>query len=156
MGVGRTFAEAFGKAQHRAGIDYPTKGTVFLSVREVDRGAIITVAQSLDKLGFKLVATRGTRLVIEQAGITCGQARKVQEGRPHIVDMIKNHEINLIVNTTEGTQAIKDSYEIRREALQEKVTYTTTIAGAWALCQAIAYVDEEQVYSLQNLHKGIQ
>jgi carbamoyl-phosphate synthase large subunit len=156
MGVGRTFAEAFGKSQHGAGIDFPTEGTAFLSVREVDRNAIITVAQSLDELGFKLVATRGTRLVIEAAGIACGQARKVQEGRPHIVDMIKNHEINLIVNTTEGTQAIKDSYEIRREALQEKVTYTTTIAGAWALCQAIAYVDEEQVYSLQSLHKGIQ
>ncbi|HHL19310.1 MAG TPA: carbamoyl-phosphate synthase large subunit, partial [Thiothrix sp.] len=156
MGVGCTFAEAFGKAQHGAGIDFPTKGTAFLSVREVDRNAIITVAQSLDELGFKLVATRGTRLVIEAAGIACGQARKVQEGRPHIVDMIKNNEINLIVNTTEGTQAIKDSYEIRREALQEKVTYTTTITGAWALCQAIAYVDEEQVYSLQSLHKGIQ
>ncbi len=156
MGVGRTFAEAFGKSQHGAGIDFPTQGTAFLSVREVDRNAIITVAQSLDELCFKLVATRGTRLVIEAAGIACGQARKVQEGRPHIVDMIKNHEINLIVNTTEGTQAIKDSYEIRREALQEKVTYTTTIAGAWALCQAIAYIDEEQVYSLQSLHKGIQ
>ncbi len=156
MGIGRTFAEAFGKSQHGAGIDFPTEGTAFLSVREVDRNAIIAVAQSLDELGFKLVATRGTRLVIEAAGIVCGKAQKVQEGRPHIVDMIKNHEINLIVNTTEGTQAIKDSYEIRREALQEKVTYTTTIAGAWALCQAIAYVDEEQVYSLQSLHKGIQ
>ena len=80
---------------------------------------------------------------------------KVREGRPHIVDMIKNDEVNLIVNTTDGKKAINDSYEIRREALQGKVTYTTTITGAWALCEAMAFKDKEQVYSLQDLHQGL-
>ncbi|MEE9303029.1 MAG: carbamoyl-phosphate synthase large subunit [Thiotrichaceae bacterium] len=154
MGVGATFAEAFGKSQYAASVDIPNSGTAFLSVREADQEAIVDIARMLLEQGFKLVATRGTRRKIEKAGYACGEAKKVREGRPHIVDMIKNKEIDLIVNTTEGKQATKDSYEIRSEALHGKVTYTTTISGAWALCQSIAHKEDVKVYSLQNLHKG--
>ncbi len=153
MGVGKTFAEAYGKSQRAASVDFPTKGgTVFLSVREADRKAVVEIAKLLQKLGFKLVATRGTARELQQAGLECGIVNKVHEGRPHIVDLIKNEEVNLIVNTTEGKKAIADSYEIRREALQGKVTYTTTITGAWALCQAMEHQDKEEVYRLQDLH----
>ncbi len=154
MGVGANFAEAFGKSQYAAGVVIPESGTAFLSVREADQNSIVEVADLLVQQGFKLVATRGTRRTINKAGIECGEAKKVREGRPHIVDMIKNGEIDLIVNTTEGKQSTKDSYEIRAQALQGRVTYTTTISGAWALCQSIAHADETKVYSLQNLHKG--
>jgi carbamoyl-phosphate synthase large subunit len=153
MGVGKTFAEAYGKSQRAASVDFPTKGgTVFLSVREADRKAVVGIAKLLQKLGFTLVATRGTARELQQAGLECGIVNKVHEGRPHIVDLIKNEQVNLIVNTTEGKKAIADSYEIRREALQGKVTYTTTITGAWALCQAMEHQDEEEVYRLQDLH----
>ncbi len=153
MGVGKTFAEAYGKSQRAASVDFPTKGgTVFLSVREADRKAVVGIAKLLQKLGFKLVATRGTARELQQAGLECGIVNKVHEGRPHIVDLIKNEQVNLIVNTTEGKKAIADSYEIRREALQGKVTYTTTITGAWALCQAMEHQDKEEVYRLQDLH----
>jgi carbamoyl-phosphate synthase large subunit len=155
MGVGTTFAEAYGKSQHAASIDFPSAGRAFISVREADRERVVEVAKMLVEQGFSLVATRGTQRTLEAAGVVCDKVNKVREGRPHIVDMIKNGDIDLIVNTTEGKKAIKDSYEIRREALQGKVTYTTTLTGAWALCQAMAYTDKEKVYSLQNLHKGI-
>ncbi len=156
MGVGETFAEAFGKSQYAAGVDIPTQGTAFLSVREADQDGIVDIARLLVEQGFELVATRGTRRIIEEKGIACGEAKKVREGRPHIVDMIKNQEIDLIVNTTEGKQAIKDSYEIRAEALHGKVTYTTTMTGAWALCQSIAHTKSINVHSLQELHKETQ
>ena len=157
MGVGRSFAEAYGKSQRGASIDFPEKtGKAFLSVREADRKYVVDVAQRLIDLGFSLVATRGTSRLLNEAGLECSPVNKVREGRPHIVDMIKNDEINLIVNTTEGKKAINDSYEIRREALQGKVTYTTTITGAWALCEAMAFTDSEQVYRLQDLHEGIE
>lgn len=154
MGVGKTFAEAFSKSQRGAGIEFPDSGTAFVSVREHDRGVILPIAKMLIEQGFELVATRGTRRALMEAGLECAETRKVQEGRPHIVDMIKNGNIDLIINTTEGKQAIKDSYEIRREALQGKVTYTTTIAGAWAMCQAMAHGSTRSVYRLQDLHKG--
>ena len=153
MGVGKTFAEAFGKSQHAASIDFPKQGgTAFLSVRENDREAVLEVAKLLQELDFKLVATRGTARTLKAAGFDCEQINKVREGRPNIVDLVKNEQINLIVNTTEGKKAIEDSFEIRREALQGKVTYATTITGAWALCQAMTHVDEEQIYKLQDLH----
>jgi len=110
------------------------------------------VAKLLQDLDFDLVATRGTARELEKAGFTCKVVKKVREGRPNIVDLVKNKEVNLIVNTTEGKKAIEDSFEIRREALQGKVTYTTTITGAWALCQAMMYKDKEEVYKLQDLH----
>ena len=153
MGVGKTFAEAYGKSQRAASVDFPTKGgTAFLSVREADRKSVVDIARLLQKLDFKLVATRGTARELQAAGMDCGIVNKVHEGRPHIVDLIKNEEVNLIVNTTEGKKAIEDSFEIRREALQGKVTYTTTITGAWALCQAMEHQDKEEVYRLQDLH----
>jgi carbamoyl-phosphate synthase large subunit len=124
-------------------------------VREADRKYILDIAKRLIDLDFSLVATRGTARLLTDAGLQCDSVNKVREGRPHIVDMIKNDEVNLIVNTTDGKKAINDSYEIRREALQGKVTYTTTITGAWALCEAMAFKDKEQVYSLQDLHQGL-
>ena len=153
MGVGKTFAEAFGKSQHAASINFPQQGgTAFLSVRENDRKAVLDVAKLLVELDFKLVATRGTARALEAEGFSCQSINKVREGRPNIVDLVKNDQVNLIVNTTEGKKAIEDSFEIRREALQGKVTYTTTITGAWALCQAMMHNGEEQVYKLQDLH----
>jgi carbamoyl-phosphate synthase large subunit len=156
MGVGETFAEAYGKAQRAAGECYPKGGIAFLSVRKPDREGIVKVASMLVELGFSVVATRGTARKLEAAGVECKTVKKMREGRPNIVDMIKNEEIAFIVNTTEGEQSTLDSYEIRREALQHKVTYTTTLSGALASCMAMAYQDEERVYGLQELHQSIQ
>jgi len=155
MGVGRTFGEAFGKAQAGAGADLPVKGKAFVSVRERDKEGVVSIAKQLNELGFELVATGGTARVIEAAGIEVTMVNKVNEGRPHIVDSIKNNEISLIVNTTEGKQAIADSYTIRGAALQHKVAYTTTLAGAGATCQALQQIGEEAVYVLQDLHKEV-
>ena len=153
MGVGMSFAEAFAKAQQSAGVDLPAGGRVFVSVRDADKAAAVGVARDLTAAGFKILATRGTAHVLEQAGVACQQVHKVGEGRPHIVDMIKNDEISLIVNTTEGKQAIADSYEIRRAALQRKVTYTTTLAGAKAMALVYKQPGVSHVYCLQQLHQ---
>ncbi len=154
MGVGAGFAEAFGKASLAAGERLPTGGTAFISVCEADKPAGVEVARSLINFGFELVATGGTARAIEQAGLTVTPVNKVLEGRPHIVDKIKNDEINLIVNTTEGKQAIRDSFTIRRSALQHKVFYTTTMAAAHAVCQALFFENEDDpaVRRLQDLH----
>jgi len=152
MGVGTSFAEAFGKSQRAAGVDYPNKGVAFLSVRSVDRDGVVEIAQLLSTLGFSLVATRGTARTLNAADIHCDVVNKMREGRPNIVDRIKNEDIHLIINTTEGEQSTLDSYEIRREALQHKITYTTTLSGAWALCQAMNYTQQETVYRLRDLH----
>ncbi|MEC8811910.1 MAG: carbamoyl-phosphate synthase large subunit [Ketobacter sp.] len=152
MGVGDEFGEAFGKASLGAGEKLPTKGTVFISVRESDKPAAVDVARQLTELGFKLVATGGTARMIKDAGLEVKQINKVKEGRPHIVDAIKNKDVDLIVNTTEGTQAVADSYHIRREALQNKVAYTTTITGAQAICAALNSDVEIVVRRLQDLH----
>ncbi len=153
MGVGKSFGEAFAKAQLAAGVDLPKEGKVFLSVREADRKKLPGLGQSLIDLGFSLVATRGTAAVLKEAGVEVQEVNKVTEGRPHIVDMIKNGEISLIVNTTEGRQAVADSFGIRRSALQEQVAYTTTIAGARATVAAMDYIDERRVSTLQDLHQ---
>ncbi len=153
MGVGRSFGEAYAKAQIGAGVDLPRSGCAFLSVRETDKPGIVEVGRQLIELGFKLVATHGTARVLEKAGLEVKGVNKVTEGRPHIVDMIKNDEIDLIVNTTEGSQAIADSATIRSNALQHKVTYTTTLAGGMALCTALKEPDLTRVNSLQDLHK---
>jgi carbamoyl-phosphate synthase large subunit len=152
MGVGETFAEAYGKAQRAAGVDYPHGGVAFLSVRKPDRAGIVQVAQMLVALGFSIVATSGTARTLKEANVLCKVVKKMREGRPNIVDMIKNEEIAFIVNTTEGEQSTLDSYEIRREALQHKITYATTLSGACAFCEAMAYEEEEKVYRLQDLH----
>ncbi len=155
MGVGRTFGEAFLKASLGAGVSLPYHGTAFISVRDADKKSILSVAQNLAKLGFNLVASSGTAKVITDADIKCEIVNKVGQGRPHIVDIIKNDQINLIVNTTEGRQAIADSSTIRRAALQHKVTYTTTIAGAEAMCDAMEYECEGNVNCLQTLHEEL-
>jgi carbamoyl-phosphate synthase large subunit len=156
MGVGETFAEAFGKAALAAGEHYPDSGTAFISVRDTDKAAAVKVAGKLATLGFRLLATHGTAAAIRAAGIDVTPVNKVVEGRPHIVDMIKNEQVNLIINTTEGKQAIRDSFTIRRSALQHKVTYTTTIAAARAICEALELEDGEiDVRRLQELHSVV-
>jgi carbamoyl-phosphate synthase large subunit len=156
MGVGRSFGEAFAKSQLAAGTDLPRSGLAFLSVRDADKNAAVDVARELVALGFELLATRGTAQLIDSAGIPCTLVNKVAEGRPNIVDRIKNDEISFIVNTTEGKQAIADSFAIRRTALQYKVTYTTTIAGARATVLALKTLDATDVNRLQDLHKELQ
>jgi carbamoyl-phosphate synthase large subunit len=152
MGIGKSFAEAFAKGLIAAGGSIPESGTVFLSVRDNDKMGIVDLARDLRARGFDLVGTGGTAKVIRAAGIDCKQVNKVKEGRPHIVDMIKNDEIVLIVNTTEGRSAIADSYAIRREALMHSVSYTTTLSGGKATCMAMSYRHVEEVYRLQSLH----
>ena len=152
MGVGASFGEAFAKAQLAAGGGLPDGGKVFISVRDEDKAGAVEVARCLLTHGFKLFATRGTAASLQLAGLDCVIANKVNEGRPHIVDMIKNDEFSLIVNTTKGKQAIIDSYSIRREALNRRVTYTTTLSGARALCLALSHRSNTTVHRLQDLH----
>jgi carbamoyl-phosphate synthase large subunit len=156
MGVGRSFAEAFARSQQGAGITFPTGGKAFISVREADKRGVVSVAKQIAELGFDIVATSGTAAVLKENGIACEPVFKVNEGQPHIVDMIKNDDINLIINTTEGKQAIADSGTIRSNALQHKVTYTTTLAGAEAMCLAMKQGELTEVYRLQDLHKEIK
>ena len=154
MGLGETFAEAFAKAAVGAGEVFPTSGKAFISVRDPDKAGAIAVASQLVELGFSLLATRGTHKVLTEAGLKCQRVNKVLEGRPHIVDMVKNGDVDLIINTTEGKQAIADSSLIRRSALANKVSYTTTLAGAEAICQALVFGEEKTVRRLQDVHKG--
>ena len=156
MGIGDSFGEAFAKAQLGAGVVLPTRGRVFISVRERDREHAVALGRELVDKGFKLVATSGTGKALKAAGIECKQVNKVFEGRPHIVDMIKNGDIALIINTTEGKKAIEDSYTIRASALQHKVSYTTTIAGANATVLALDYLKVNNVTRLQDLHNVIK
>jgi carbamoyl-phosphate synthase large subunit len=156
MGVGTTFGEAFVKSQLAAGITLPTSGRVFLSVKASDKPRTVAVARDLVDLGFSLVATKGTAAVIAAAGIPVTPVNKVIEGRPHIVDMIKNHEIAMVVNTVEEKRsAIADSRTIRTSALQSRVVTYTTIAGAEAAVQGMRHLDELRVYDLQGLHKTL-
>ena len=155
MGVGTTFAEAYGKAELGASDEIPASGTAFVSVRERDKAQVPELAKQLSDLGFKLVATKGTATLIEQAGIPVTLVNKVQEGRPHIVDMIKSDKIDLIINTTEGRQAISDSSAIRSSAEQHRVYYTTTMAGGSAVCQALSYQGGTTVRRIQTLNQEI-
>ncbi len=155
MGVGRDFGAAFGRAHEAAGIRKPPLGKVFLSVRDADKERLLPIARDILARGYGLVATRGTSAHLNGHGLACEHINKVLEGRPHIVDLIKNGEIVYIVNTTEGKQAIADSYSIRREALQQRVTYSTTIAGARALLHSLDSRDGGSVHSLQDLHKEL-
>jgi len=153
MGVGNTFAEAFVKSQLAAGVKLPASGKVFISVRNSDKPKVVEIARTLSKLGFSLLATRGTATALVEAGLQVAPINKVAEGRPHIVDMIKNGEIVMIVNTVEDRRsAIQDSYSIRRSALQARVTYFTTIAGARAACTGMQHMQELTAYSVQGLH----
>jgi len=151
MGIGKSFGAAFAKALLGAGQSIPNRGCAFVSVREADKSPLIPIAKDLVALGFSIVATQGTAKTLQDAGISCEPVNKVTEGRPHIVDKIKNDEIDFILNTTEGEQAIADSFTIRRSAVQHKVAYTTTIAGGRAICLALRYETRDQVISLQDL-----
>jgi carbamoyl-phosphate synthase large subunit len=155
MGVGDSFAEAFGKATLAAGECLPTGGRAFISVKDSDKAGVIQVARDLVELGFSLVATRGTARVLMDARIEVDIVNKVTEGRPDISDMLKNERVDLIVNTTEGRQAIADSAVIRRLALQNKVCYTTTLAGGEAFCIAIRFGKGNDVRRLQDLHESM-
>jgi len=155
MGVGKTFGEAYGKSQLAASDPIPEAGRVFLSVRDPDKAQLAALASDLQSLGFKLCATRGTAEHIAKAGIEVQAINKVMEGRPNITDAIKNGEIDFIINTTEGKQAIKDSFAIRRDALQHNVCYTTTMAGGRASVEALRHRAQMAVYCLQEMHAGI-
>ena len=156
MGVGKTFAEAFVKSQMGAGIKLPTGGKAFISVKNADKPKAEEIARTLQELGFGIVATKGTAAHLQKCGIACEPVNKVLEGRPHIVDMVKNREITLIINTVEeDKRSIRDSWSIRNAALQGRVTYYTTISGARAACVGMQHLTELKVYDLQSLHKLI-
>ncbi|MDN3986848.1 carbamoyl-phosphate synthase large subunit [Zwartia vadi] len=159
MGVGETFGEAFVKSQMAASVNLPQSGTAFISVKNADKPKAVQVARGLHALGFKVVATRGTAAAIQEAGIPVQLVNKVAEGRPHIVDMLKNGEVSLVINTVEERRnAITDSRAIRTQALAARVTYYTTIAGALAAVEGMQYLREGlgiKVYSLQDLHRSL-
>jgi len=156
MGVGKTFGEAFVKSQLGAGVRLPSTGKVFLSVKGSDKPRAVRVARDLVGMGFSVVATKGTAAAISAAGIAVTMVNKVAEGRPHVVDMIKNQEIALVINTVEEKRsAIADSRAIRTSALAARVTTYTTIAGAEAAIEGIAHLDTLHVYDLQGLHKTL-
>ncbi|WP_394537430.1 carbamoyl-phosphate synthase large subunit [Lysobacter enzymogenes] len=155
MGVGQNFGAAMARAQEAGGIKAPPVGKVFISVRDPDKQRVLPVAQELLRRGYSLVATRGTQAFFAEHGVACEGINKVTDGRPHIVDLIKNGEIVYIINTTEGRQAISDSFSIRREALQQRVTYSTTVSGARALVNSLDYRGQGPVWSLQELHAQI-
>jgi carbamoyl-phosphate synthase large subunit len=156
MGVGGTFAEAFVKAQLAASVRMPESGKVFLSVKDADKDKVVELGQILDSLGFELIATRGTAAALADAGLEVAAVNKVMEGRPHIVDMIKNGEVVMIINTVDERRAsIQDSYSIRRSALQGRVSCFTTMAGARAACTGMRDMKEMRVYSVQELHAAL-
>ncbi len=157
MGVGETFAEAYLKAQLGAGERMPAIGKVFLAVRDEDKSSVVQVATNFQSLGYGLCATRGTAAFLAQHGINVQVVNKVTEGRPHIVDAIKNGEIALVVNTVSSDmQSIQDSHSIRRSALNMRVPLYTTIAGALAMSEGVSQLSHTQVYSIQNLHQRVK
>ena len=159
MGIGESFGEAFVKSQMAASVNLPESGTVFLSVKGRDKPRAVEVARGLHGLGFRIVATRGTAAAISEAGIPVSVVNKVTEGRPHVVDMLKNGEISLVINTVEERRnAIADSRAIRTQALAARVTFYTTIAGASAAVEGMQYLRGAhglKVYPLQDLHRSL-
>ncbi|HED12172.1 MAG TPA: carbamoyl-phosphate synthase large subunit [Gammaproteobacteria bacterium] len=153
MGTGRSFGEAFGKAQWAAGVAIPPQGQALISLRKADQQAAVVLAHYLSKHGFSLFATQGTAEVLRAAGIEVSPVNKVTEGRPNVVDQIKNEEINLIINTTQGKRSLADSYTIRREALNHKIAYYTTLAAARAACDAHRSGQDIHINQLQELHQ---
>ena len=153
MGSGKTFGEAFLKASLGASVRLPMSGRAFLSVRDNDKVGLVQVALDLIAAGFELVATRGTCDALEQAGLACQSINKLKQGQPHILDEIKNNRIDLIINTTDGRTAVSDSYYIREEAIGRKIPYTTTLAGAAAICSALSVADDGPVYRLDDIHQ---
>ncbi|HUY82932.1 MAG TPA: carbamoyl-phosphate synthase large subunit, partial [Steroidobacteraceae bacterium] len=155
MGTGYSFGEAYAKAQAASGVVLPTRGLCFISVRDRDKPAAVQLARMLVERGFELAATGGTAQALRDSGIICRRVNKVREGRPHVVDMIKNDEVALIVNTTEGKQAVRESRPIRREAVARRVTYYTTVAAGRATCDALDHLGDIAVNRLQDLHKEL-
>lgn len=155
MGVGRTFGEAFGKATLASNVNMPKRGIAFISVRDRDRSHAVDIAGQLINQGFRIVATRGTCRAITDAGLACSAVNKLQQGRPNIMDQLKNREIDYIVNTVEGSKAVHDSRYIRSQALAGHVPYVTSIAAARAMCRALDEIDSNDIYSLQQLHQEI-
>ncbi len=155
MGVGTSFAEAYARAQEGAGVALTQGGAALLSLRDADKPASVDLARMLEQNGFDLIATHGTASFLARHGVSCKRINKVREGRPHIVDLIRNDEVNLIVNTTEGRASILESHEIRSEAVRKNVTYFTTLAAADAACRAIEHFGAGTVSRLQDLHERI-
>ncbi len=155
MGVGKTFGEAFAKAQRAAGVSLNETGKVLISIRDADKAKAPDIARMLVNKQYEIVATGGTAKFLKESGIPCEVVYKVNEGRPNTVDMIKNDQIQLIINTTEGKKAISDSFTMRREALQHRVAYYTTMAGARAACYALGELEAGDVNCLQDLHKSL-
>ena len=151
MGIGNSFAEAFEKAEVGAGVEIPKEGSVFISVRDTDKQFLSEIVPSLVEEGFNLIATKGTASVIKNMGFKVSQIKKVIEGRPNIVDLMKNKEVNLVINTTEGRESILDSASIRRTALDEKICCTTTIKGAKAICEVITKKVDWSYRKLQDI-----
>ncbi len=156
MGVGAAFGEAFNKALLAGGMAVPSSGTAFISVRNSDKAKAVELARTLNAKKFKVVATSGTAAAIQDAGVQCEAVNKVSQGRPHIVDMIKSGEIQFIANTTEGKQSIEESRSIRAAAIQHRLCYFTTIAGALAAAMAMDHLDKQDVNRLQDLHKSLR
>ena len=155
MGIGKDFGEAFAKAQLGAGENLPEGGVAFLSVKDGDKNKAVDVAKQLVSLGFQVWCTAGTAKLIRDGGVEVTIVNKVTESRPHIVDKLKNDEVNFVINTAQTKQAVEDSFELRRAAIQHKVTYTTTISGALATCQALKKLDNREVNRLQDIHKEL-
>jgi carbamoyl-phosphate synthase large subunit len=137
MGIDRDYGIAFAKSQLGGGSKLPLSGTVFISVKDADKARVVAPARELVEMGFKLVATRGTKRLLDEHGIPCERVNKVLEGRPHIVDAIANGEVDMVFNTTEGMKALADSFSIRRTALLYHIPYYTTLSGALAATEAI-------------------
>jgi carbamoyl-phosphate synthase large subunit len=155
MGVGKTFGEAFAKSQRATGINLNHSGKVLISIRDADKAKLPEVARMLTEKKYQIVATGGTAKVLQEAGIPCEVVYKVNQGRPNTVDMIKNGQIQMVINTTEGKKAIADSFTMRREALQHRVNYYTTMAGAKAACYALGELEAGDVNRLQDLHQSV-
>ena len=155
MGVGDSFGEAFLKSQYGASTKLPRDGNVFISVRDPEHPQVADIAQYLHELGFRLYATSGTARNIAAVGVPVTRVNKVAEGRPHIVDMIKNREIQLIINVVEDKRAVKDSFAIRAAALAQNIPYFTTLAGAKAACLGMKERGDITVYPLQELHQRL-
>ena len=155
MGIDHSFGLAFAKSQMAAGFKMPTKGTIFISVNDYHKDKIVSVAESFQNMGFKIIATKGTAKYLKDHGVEAGVVLKLSEGRPHIVDYIKNGDIQMVINTSMGRKSSRDAYHIRRGALIYNILYTTTIAGARALCEAVSAIKGEnwQVCSLQEYQK---
>ncbi|MFQ5935345.1 MAG: carbamoyl phosphate synthase large subunit, partial [Acidiferrobacterales bacterium] len=155
MGIGRSFGEAFSKSQLAAGAEIPDRGRIFISVRDADQKPVVDIARYFTEHGFEILATRGTAAVLTAASVPVRLVNKVSEGRPHIVDMIMNDEIDIIINTTSDRQSFEDSRSIRSEALQHGVTNYTTVSAARAACEAHRQGNNFTINRLQDLHKEL-